>query len=751
MISIARQGRSLGVHLILATQNITAAIDPEILQNSSFRICLRVSETQDSIQMIGIPDAVNLNRGRAYFSSETRLLFQAAYAGGEYNADGDSPSHRAEISYIYPGGEIKKKRVSSLGGVDVNSNSEARALVKYLHNVAENLKITSLQPVWPDPLPEKISLDDLFDKYDIGGWNGEHSEWGPCEQEYSNLGFVPPILGLLDQPVKQKQGVLQLNPNKGGGNLLVFGSAGSGKSALLRTLVVSLARTNVPSEVNIYALDFGGQSALKLLEKLPHVGAIVTRLEIERAERLIHFFHTEIARRNNLLRDAHVDNWVEFNQQQSEKLPALYFIIDGFRDFRQTFTERRDLIDSVVALVGGGQAVGVFLVVTSSLPDDVPESLTGNISARWTFHQAKHENYFQIVGRPSDAKKQEEAAKGMIPGRGLLRGTHPLEFQAALHMRDDASARDEIIDDQVEVDNIENLSERMRNAWKGTLPKEINTLPFLVTLPKVNEYSPGKHHSFWTMLGQDFDTLSPTGIALGESSAFLIADSSYQSGKTTLIQTWLVSLFANYPHSRIETIIVDFHTRTLRAFKNFGRYINTKPVLSETLTWLSQEIQERQEKFDAYFEHDPDAIDAVPLLDSLTRILVIIDDYDRLSSNIDSEKQMLADCLIKGAELGINFIVSGNASELPRDFEDPFLQRIRKQGNGILLGGTEGIDQFNNARRPVGQLSTGLPPGRGYIINRGKAILFQGAVIWAKHQDADKTLARRIAEVCRNN
>ena len=748
LINIARQGRSLGVHLILATQNIAAAVDEEISQNSSFRICLRVSRTEDSSQMIGIPDAVNLNRGRAFFSSETRLLFQAAYAGGEYSADSNSSSQKAEIKYIYPGGNVKRMKISSLENADMNSNSEARAIVKHLHSLAENFKISSLQPVWPAPLPDKIHLSYLLEKFDVvTEWDDAHTEWVPRDQEDPDLGFFPPILGLLDQPAKQQQDVLQLNPSRGGGNLLVFGSAGSGKSTLLRTLVVSVAQTNTPAKVNIYALDFGGQSALEILENFPHVGAIITRSEIERTERLIHFLHAEITNRNDLFRASHVDNWIEYNRKSSEKLPALYFIIDGFREFRKTFAERHELIDSVVALVGGGQAVGLFLVITSSLAEEIPEGLTGNISAQWTFHQAKHDNYFQIVGRISDTKKQEDAVKGMLPGRGMLRGAHPLEFQVALPVQDSVLFGGETTDDHLDAHYIVNLAEKMRNSWEGPLPKEIKILPHLVTLPTgVSADIVGKI-SFWTTLGQDYDTLSPIGISLSESPAYLVADSSYQSGKTTLIQTWLISLLESYAISQIEPIIVDFHTRTLLAFKNLGQYVNTKPAFSETLIWLSQEIQDRQEKFDKYFEKNPDAFDATPVLGNQKRILVIIDDYDRIGSSIDEEKQMLVDCLIRGAELGVHFIISGNASEL-QSFGDAFLQQVRKYGIGVFLGGTQGIkEQFSNVRSPIGQPVSGLPPGRGYLIKRGEAILFQGAVLWKKDQDPEEALADRIVQI----
>lgn len=107
LISIARQGRSLGVHLILATQNISAAVDPEIMQNSNFRICLKVAEPQDSVQMVGIPDAINLTRGRAYFSSNTRVQYQAAFSGASYQIN---EPHKAANRFIRIWPDGKKGR-----------------------------------------------------------------------------------------------------------------------------------------------------------------------------------------------------------------------------------------------------------------------------------------------------------------------------------------------------------------------------------------------------------------------------------------------------------------------------------------------------------------------------------------------------------------------------------------------------------------------------------------------------------------
>jgi len=116
------------------------------------------------------------------------------------------------------------------------------------------------------------------------------------------------------------------------------------------------------------------------------------------------------------------------------------------------------------------------------------------------------------------------------------------------------------------------------------------------------------------------------------------------------------------------------------------------------------------------------------LLSSWPQILVVIDDYDRFSDRENEARRTLAELLASGGNLGVGFILAGNISELPRDYDDPFIQAVRKQGNGVLLCGTEGIEQFNNARRPQGQPGAGLPPGRGFLIRRGQVRLLQTAV-----------------------
>jgi S-DNA-T family DNA segregation ATPase FtsK/SpoIIIE len=757
LISIARQGRSLGVHLILATQNIEAAIDPEILQNSTFRICLRVSQVQDSIQMVGIPDAVNLTRGRGYFRAQTRQLFQAAYAGGSYSSEQPGARGASSVYRLWPDGRKETIDLPKWAPTDGKDGAgeqaqftEAQAIVDRLGEAARHLRLKRPPPVWPNPLPDRLYLPEILGKHVSGGW--DNSQWHPCRPWAARNRTdvtVHPVLGLYDHPAEQKQVVFQIDPVRGGGHLLIFGSAGTGKSTLLRTLVTSLAYTRRPDEVHAYILDFGGQATLKALEPLPHVGAVVTRGEAERVERLIRHVQGEVARRDKLFRKERLDSWADFNARvpPQQRLPAIYLIIDGFGEFKRTFPP--ELVREAAALVSGGAAAGLFMVVSTNLQADVPNDLFANINLRLTFHQADQTEYFRIVGKPSDAKVQEEIGKAPPPGRGLLRGTPPLEFQAALPtsgLTDEDQARD-----------LANLAESMRRAWKGSLPAPIRSLPLLLTLPEQRPMGARSTQpttsALTTVLGQDYEGLSPVILSLDDDGpTFLVAGVSPQSGKTSLLQSWVLNLAERYWPNDIQMIFLDHHARTMSPFRRLPHkmdYVGSASGLEDVGTKLAEEIKRRQESVERAYERDPDGFDSRTFARRWPRILIVIDDYDRFAGQADAFRRRLADLLTSGGELGVSFLLSGNASELPRDYDDPLMQRTRKHGCGVLLCGTDGIEQFNEARRPQGSPGSGLPPGRGYMISRGRPKLFQAAVYWREEEPPSDALSRRLEAVLR--
>ena len=745
LISIARLGRSLGIHLILATQNIQAAIDPEILQNATFRICLRVSDPQDSVQMIGIRDAVALPRGRAYFAAQTRHLFQAAYSGGPYRFAGHET---IPLSKVLPEG-VQPSAME---------RTESQVIAERLIYAAENLNVRKPPAIWPDPLPERLYLPDLLQENIEGGWDDRTSKWDQSHlrnTEKSSDLAVYPIIGLCDQPAQQRQSILQVDPSRGEGHLLIFGSAKTGKSTLLRTFVSSLVHTKSPDEAWIYILDFGGQSALKVLEEFPHVGAVITRFELERAQRLIEFIHARIAERNEIFRNASMDSLTDYNanlKEKAQRLSTIYLIIDGFSNLKRTFMNTpsaSELVGSITSLVSGGLAAGVHLVIASNLPSDLPPDLFGNINLRMTMHQADHRTYFEIVGQPSEAKIKEGVSQMPVPGRGLLRGSPPLEFQAALPVKGES--------DNEQFTSLKGLGEKMKAAWKSQQGKplpDIGSLPLLITLPGPDKRSSAQalKRPIFLPLGKDYETLAEVGFSLDrDGPSFLIAGSAPRSGKTTLLTTWLIGLSERYAKKEVQIYLLDFHRRNLSGLRQLPlmeKYVGMKSELEPTLDQLDKEIKRRADLTEKAYGKNPNLFDTGRILKSLPQILVVIDSYELFSSKIeDNEKRKLAACLVSGEEYGLAFIVAGDLSKLPSEYGGvgpSFIQRMKQQGCGVLLGGSEGVENFNNARIPAFQRAANLPPGRGYLIQRGQGKMFQAYTYWAENEDPFSALTKRL-------
>lgn len=749
LVSIARLGRSLGVHLILATQNIQAAIDPQILQNSNFRVCLRTSQVDDSMQMIGIPDAIHLVRGRAYFYSQSRQQVQIAYCGGKYQ-HGTPPARPDQMLVIHPDGRRETVTTSLPHAAAPGSGSsdatatEASAIVDRLNQAMRNLKLRAPEPVWSDPLSDRMYLPDLFGEHIAGGWDG--ATWHSCHKWQAAAedagGDSDPILGVCDLPQKQAQPLLQLPLEEGGGHILIYGSAASGKTTLLRTLALSIARTRAPDSAQIYALDFGGQSHLRPLESLPHVGSVISRFETERAERLLRFAQTELKRRSDLFRRARVGTIADYNRHvdRAAALPELFIFIDNFLGLKRVFPI--EFIQEIAALVGGSASSGIHLAVTTLQPSDLPMDLHSNVHTQVTLHQSSQSEYFGVVGMIAEARLQEDIGRPPRPGRGFLRGTPPVEFQAALPERG--------ANDQEQMQNIEGLGRQMQSAWKGPRPAPIESLPYAVPLPKAAR-TEASRRPLASPQGRDFETLQPLAMNLEEDGpVFLVTSSAGQSGKTTAVLTWALGLAERHSPSEVQFLIFDFPSRTLAPLKNLPHrleYISDPSEVGGAQQRLLQTLQQRSAALEKAYQKNPDHFDRATFLAAFPMYVVLIDDYDRFALRCDTAHTQFDECLAVGSEVGLSVIVAGNGTDLPKDYEDTLLKRARRLGCGLLFSGNAAIDQFNNAKSPPYQPMAGLPPGRGYFIRRGQVRIFQNFMYWEESKLPADCLQERIDSI----
>ncbi len=296
LVSVVQKGRSLGVHLILATQKPTGSVNPNIWSNLKFRICLRVASLQDSRDMLGRSEAALLPStipGRAYFQigSEIFELFQSARIS--------LPAQVSDPSRL-------TKKLEGMGAGEI---TDQQVLIDLIEPYRDTLGAVLFRP-WPEPLSHRISLQEVFRRPELQGTqtNGKNTPL---------FGWLTFPLGLVDRPTEQRQEPFLLDMPRQGGHVLVAGASGSGKSTFLRTMVTSLIMTHSPSQLHLYMIDFGGQS-LRVFEKLPHVGGIFGESDEEYIRRLLHKLHSIIEERKQLCTTHQIDDFLAYQRRRQQ-------------------------------------------------------------------------------------------------------------------------------------------------------------------------------------------------------------------------------------------------------------------------------------------------------------------------------------------------------------------------------------------------------------------------------------------------
>ena len=415
VIDIAQRGRSLGVHLILATQRPSGVIDENIRANTNLRIALRVADQGDSEDVIDRPDAVSIPKslpGRAFVKtgpSDVRLV-QTAYANARRDTESTTT---AEISVLTFDQAMSPTR--GVRGQVSRANSEGptdlQRLVAAIRQAATDLDLPAQPVPWLDPLPTFVP---------------SHTLPMPTGAETS-VG-----LGMIDLPEAQSQVAWEFDPARDG-HLVVFGASGSGKSTLLRTLAVQFANRLAPGDLEMYVLDFASRS-LGSLADLPQCGGVINADEGERIDRLFAHLDRTVAARKRMLGEWGVSSVAEA-RASGRSMPYVVVMIDGFANFYSTYqmVDHGDLVDRFLKLLSDGRTSGVFFVVTGDRRNAVPSSVTSLMSARLVMRMGEPDEYVSL-GLSGDLGRIDIA-----PGRGFT--VSKQEVQIAVVGDDPSGAR----------------------------------------------------------------------------------------------------------------------------------------------------------------------------------------------------------------------------------------------------------------------------------------------------------------------
>ena len=700
LVSTARVGRSLGVHLILATQKPAGIVDEQIWGNARFRICLKVQSTEDSQEVLKRTDASMITLpGRSYLqvgNNEIYELFQSAYSGAAYNHPLPQPIPDGPITVELD--DTTDLTPDSLAGHPMdNAHTELDSLVQHMSQIAESAKIEQLKGQWLPPLPENIVLSELKDEH---GWDG--SGW----QE--NPSWLTPVVGLIDNPSAQAQYPLQINLGREG-HLAVYGSPGSGKTTFVQTIITSLAMSHSPDDLNIYILDFGGRT-LNNFSSLPHVGGVIMVDDEEKLKRMIKMLLRELDYRKRIFADKSVGSLKAYRETGGDKLPALVVAVDNYPALNELYPEAEEFFQQI-SREGGN--LGLHLVLSGGSVTSIQYKIVSNIKQVVTFQLADKGDYSTVVGR-TDGLEPEA-----VDGRGLLKGNPPLEFQTALAVEGETEA------DRAAVLN--NLIRDMDEKWQG---KRARPIPFIPEVLKQEDLfadervlAKMKAESLTIALGLDAEELEPVYLDLNDTPHFLVSG-KLKCGKTSALKSIAAALSKNFSPGELELYLADSFSMGfygMRKMPHVKAYAGNQPQLADLFEKLLNKVEDQRSTLSAARagSDTDEQFDDSLILKKHPRLVLLIDDFNDFMQMAEHEgKEKLDHLISRERSIKFHLLTSGMTNDIGSNYEQ-LAKTIRDFQVGLLFG--DAMDQqVFNLRIPYSEAGITLQLGEGYLVNRGQ-------------------------------
>jgi S-DNA-T family DNA segregation ATPase FtsK/SpoIIIE len=349
LVDLARRGRSLGIHLILATQRPSGVVSAAIKTNTNLRIAMRVTDAADSVDVIDSPLAARIPKGmpgRGYVrvGHEELSEFQAARIGGRRPLEGAAGLEVHDIGWADLGMLLPERERPALAD-DATDLSE---LVTAIQAASETLGVAAPASPWLEPLPENLTLEP---------------DDGTAPARPDGLG-VP--YGTEDHPAEQARSAAWFDVERDG-HLLAIGDPGSGRSTLLRTIAGSLGARISTRDVHLFGIDCGNGALLPVAD-LPQCGVVATRLEPDRVDRLLTKLLAEVTRRQQILAQG---GFATIADQRSvaapdKRLPYLVILLDRWEGYNAEFEtlDNGRLVASFLHLMREGPGAGIRVVVT---------------------------------------------------------------------------------------------------------------------------------------------------------------------------------------------------------------------------------------------------------------------------------------------------------------------------------------------------------------------------------------------------
>ncbi|TSB19214.1 type VII secretion protein EccCa [Streptomyces sp. NBC_01525] len=707
-VQIGRVGRSLGIHLLLATQRLEEGKLRGLESNLSYRICLRTFSAAESRAVIGTPDAYQLPPipGSAYLKVADSVYerFRVAHVSGPHESAEDRDAVEGPVSAApvpfglrhapdpdaEPVPEPERRSRPLLTGP-----TEMQVLVERLLRSGQ-----AVHQVWLPPLPRALPLDALTGPLaTTPDLPGLRAQWWP---EHGSLKLP---VGVADIPVMQQQHPVVPDFAHEYGHLALIGAPQSGKSMFLRTLMLSAMATHSPDEIQFLCVDFGG-GALAPFDRAPHVSGVVGRHDVERVQRALAEVSQLLTEREQLFRELGIDSAEEFRRRRAAgELPDgvrsadIFLLLDNWAGVRGEMLDRMDIDATVLDIAARGLGVGIHMVVTANRWADLRMALRDSIAARLELR----------LNDPAESEIDRRAARrfasATAPGRGLAPGG--VQFQVALPRLDGMDTLDGLADAQ------QDALTKIADSWPTAAAPPIRMLPERITLTELAELPAASDRpAAGVAIGVAEQDLLPVHLELTDADPHFLVFGDSGSGKSAFLRSWLTGMTERHSAWEARFIVIDYRRSLLGIVpdEHLGAYAGDATAAAFYAEQVAEKLAERLPPADVTHQQlrDRDWWEGPELY-------VVVDDYDLVAHGRQSPLAPLVDYLPQARELGFHLVVARRVSGFARTaMTDPMLTRARELGaSGLVLSGDTKEGAVLGSERAEPRV-----PGRGVLVQR---------------------------------
>ncbi|MGX7828854.1 type VII secretion protein EccCa [Actinokineospora sp. 24-640] len=696
-VMIGRLGRSLGVHLLLASQRVDDGRMHKLESHLSYRIGLRTFSAMESRSVIGVPDAYQLPSapGNGYLRSDVATLvrFKAAYVSGPHRRRTREQRQEEVRRQVVAFGAGRAPMPDAATPAPVGEVAESAGTV--MDVVVDKLvgQGPPAHQVWLPPLGAPPSLDQVLPPLeDIPGLGLSAAGW-------PGRGSLAVPVGVVDKPFEQMRDLHVVDLSGAGGHVGVAGAPQSGKSTLLRTLITGLALTHTPSEVQFYCLDFGG-GTLTALEGLPHVGGVATRMQAERVARTVAEVQGVVSRRERVFTEHGVESMGVYRARRAAGEFAddphgdVFLVVDGWAQLRADF-EQHD--HTLRQLAQQGLSYGVHLVLTSTRWSDIHSGLRDQLGTRLELRLG------DAIDSVIDMRKA--ALVPSSPGRGLT--PDKLNFLAAVPRADGRDGVDGLAEATRE------LVTSVAESWGGPVAPPVRMLPALLPAGELPAPLPGPRIA----LGSGELDLKPVWHDFADRPHLTVVGDS-GSGKTAALRLIAAAIPGVYTPEQARIVVIDPRRTLVESVPEEYRagMAVSAAVAEGVVRPLAAELKQRVPGADI----TPSRLRKRDWW-SGPEYFVLVDDYDLLVGALGGPLDSLVELLPQAGDIGLHVVVARAAAGSSRTAMDSVIRRLQESNTPELA-----LSMPPN-EMPLLNGSRGrqLPPGRAVLVTRRDAVGLQ--------------------------